>query len=192
MPGEEIRALNDAFRTTMTGGKVMMTAGVDALPSDIKAMVLRRVATFSDFTKDNNPHGEHDFGKLYARRSQVLLEDRLLRREYGVRLGRPDQPQRNNTRPYDYARQRVLIARPAVRGASLCPLLQAAIFLFVPRWRSVVAMRSKARSISLPAAGDVFHPFSKLVEITVDLFQVSLDAPNLCVERTDVGFEFPS
>jgi hypothetical protein len=32
MSAEKIRELNDAFRTTMTGGRVMLTAGVDALP----------------------------------------------------------------------------------------------------------------------------------------------------------------
>jgi hypothetical protein len=62
MSAEKIRALNDAFRSTMSGGRVMLTAGVDALPSDVKAMVIRKVATFSDFTPDNDPHGEHDFG----------------------------------------------------------------------------------------------------------------------------------
>jgi len=64
MSAEKIRALNDAFRTTMAGGRVLMTAGVDALPSDVKAVVLRRVATFSDFTEENDPHGEHDFGSF--------------------------------------------------------------------------------------------------------------------------------
>src|SRR6202045_2180960 len=63
MSAAKIRELNDAFRT-MTGGRVMLTAGVDALPSDVKAMVIRRVATFSDFTPDNDPHGEHDFGNF--------------------------------------------------------------------------------------------------------------------------------
>lgn len=48
----------------MTGGRVMLTAGVDALPSDVKAMVIRRVAAFSDFNADNDPHGEHDFGSF--------------------------------------------------------------------------------------------------------------------------------
>jgi hypothetical protein len=33
---EKIRALNDAFRKSMAGGRVVMTAGVDALPSDVK------------------------------------------------------------------------------------------------------------------------------------------------------------
>ena len=32
MSTEKIRALNDAFRTTLTGGKVLLTAGVNALP----------------------------------------------------------------------------------------------------------------------------------------------------------------
>jgi Protein of unknown function (DUF3768) len=61
---EKIRALNDAFRTTMTGGQVFLTAGVDALPSDVKAVVIRRVATFSDFNEDNDPRQEHDFGNF--------------------------------------------------------------------------------------------------------------------------------
>jgi hypothetical protein len=64
MSAEEIRDLNDAFRRTFSGGTVVMTAGVDALPSDVKAMVIRRVATFSEFTVDNDPHGEHDFGNF--------------------------------------------------------------------------------------------------------------------------------
>ena len=41
-----------------------MTAGVNALPSDVKAMVIRRVAIFSEFTADNDPHEEHDFGNF--------------------------------------------------------------------------------------------------------------------------------
>jgi hypothetical protein len=57
MSTEEIRALNDAFRTTMT-------AGVDALPSDVRAKAIREVSTFTDFTPDNDPHGEHDFGNF--------------------------------------------------------------------------------------------------------------------------------
>jgi hypothetical protein len=64
MSAERIRELNDRFRTTMTGGQVLLTAGVSALPSDVKAIVIRRVATFSDFNADNDPHQEHDFGSF--------------------------------------------------------------------------------------------------------------------------------
>ena len=64
MSADRIRELNDHFRMTMTGGQVLMTAGVNALPSDVKAIVIRRVTTFTDFNADNDPHGEHDFGSF--------------------------------------------------------------------------------------------------------------------------------
>jgi hypothetical protein len=56
-----IRQLNDAFRQTFVGGKVMMTAGVNALPDTVRAVVLTKVRTFDAFNGDNDPHGEHDF-----------------------------------------------------------------------------------------------------------------------------------
>ncbi|MBM3273110.1 DUF3768 domain-containing protein [Candidatus Kaiserbacteria bacterium] len=61
---DRIRELNDAFRMSFDQklGRTVMTAGVDALPSDIKRKVIREITTFSDFTKENDPHGEHDFG----------------------------------------------------------------------------------------------------------------------------------
>ena len=59
-----IRILNDNFRSTFVGGQVVMTQGVDDLPLDTKARVLLAVQSFSNFTKDNDPHGEHDFGSF--------------------------------------------------------------------------------------------------------------------------------
>ena len=64
MTKDRIRELNDAFRTTFRGGRIMMTPGVDETPACVKAEVLTRVATFKDFTEDNDPHGEHDFGSF--------------------------------------------------------------------------------------------------------------------------------
>jgi hypothetical protein len=57
----KIRQLNDAFRTTFNGGRVMFTSGVGALPETRKAQVIERVKTFSEFDAENDPHGEHDF-----------------------------------------------------------------------------------------------------------------------------------
>jgi Protein of unknown function (DUF3768) len=59
---ECIRVLNDNFRTTFIGGQVVMTHGVSELPMDVKAEVLLAVRSFSNFTGDNDPYGEHDFG----------------------------------------------------------------------------------------------------------------------------------
>ena len=61
---DRIRVLNDNFRSTLNGGQVVMTQGVDALPIDTKARVLLAVQSFSNFTKDNDPHREHDFGNF--------------------------------------------------------------------------------------------------------------------------------
>jgi len=63
---ERIRDLNDTFRKTLdpTLGRMMLTAGVNALPSDVRAMAIRKVATFDAFNVDNDPHGEHDFGSF--------------------------------------------------------------------------------------------------------------------------------
>ena len=59
-----IRVLNDNFRSTLNGGQVVMTQGVDALPIATKARVLLAVQFFSNFTKNNDPHREHDFGNF--------------------------------------------------------------------------------------------------------------------------------
>ena len=59
-----IRLLNDNFRSTFVGGQIFTAAGVDALPLDTKARVLLAVQSFSNFTKDNDPHREHDFGNF--------------------------------------------------------------------------------------------------------------------------------
>ena len=62
MSTDRIRELNDAFRASFTGGRVMMTAGVAALPDEMGIAVQERVKTFDVFTRANDPHGEHDFG----------------------------------------------------------------------------------------------------------------------------------
>ena len=56
-----IRELNDAFRKTFVGGKVLLTQGVNGLSDDDKRALLAKVRAFDDFHRDNDPHGEHDF-----------------------------------------------------------------------------------------------------------------------------------
>jgi len=60
----EIRRLNDAFRTTLTGGRVLITTGVQQLPASVQQDAIGRVRTFNAFTEDNDPYGEHDFGRF--------------------------------------------------------------------------------------------------------------------------------
>jgi hypothetical protein len=57
-----IRSLNDEARHHFTDGRVVLTRGIAALPEKEQAEILDRVCKFEDFTPDNDPYGEHDFG----------------------------------------------------------------------------------------------------------------------------------
>jgi Protein of unknown function (DUF3768) len=59
-----ISELNDSLRRNFTAGRVVMTDGVAALPENELAQLLAKVRGFDEFTSDNDPHGEHDFGTI--------------------------------------------------------------------------------------------------------------------------------
>ncbi len=61
---EKIRQLNDEFRRTGTGGVTTITMGVHELGSKAVTEIRKAVSTFTGFSKDNDPHGEHDFGNI--------------------------------------------------------------------------------------------------------------------------------
>jgi hypothetical protein len=60
----KIQKLNDDFRTTFAGGVVVATSGVKSLCSTLLFEILCDVKAFKNFTKSNDPHGEHDFGAI--------------------------------------------------------------------------------------------------------------------------------
>jgi hypothetical protein len=60
---KKIAELNDLCRKAMgVAGKVFQTAGICALPLADQSAIREKVETFNDFTPDNDPHREHDFG----------------------------------------------------------------------------------------------------------------------------------
>ena len=61
---DRVRVLNDNFRTTFVGGRVLTTSGVAELPVDVQARLFLAVQSFRDFARDNDPHREHDFGSF--------------------------------------------------------------------------------------------------------------------------------
>lgn len=64
----KIRELNDRFRKAPGKqkrlGKVVITNGVMAAGVDIAYGAIDLVMKFDDFTPDNDPHEEHDFGSF--------------------------------------------------------------------------------------------------------------------------------
>jgi hypothetical protein len=83
-----IRQLNDAFRSTFVGGVVVMTAGVDALPTEFKASVLQAVREFRDFDEGNDPHHEHDFGAFELNNQRFFFK--LDYYDTSMEFGSPD------------------------------------------------------------------------------------------------------
>ena len=84
----DIRTLNDNFRKTFIGGRVMLTCGIRTKTHDEIAKILEKVRSFDNFTTANDPYGEHDFGSFdykgqkifwkidyYDKNMQYLSED---------------------------------------------------------------------------------------------------------------------
>lgn len=60
-----VRALNDRFRTQGLGyGAVLLTQGIQEAGQAVVVATIEAVRTFSDFSEENDPWGEHDFGAV--------------------------------------------------------------------------------------------------------------------------------
>ncbi len=57
----DIATLNDAYRRSMTG--CIVTKGITELTSLMNDIFVK-VRDFKEFTEDNDPYGEHDFGSF--------------------------------------------------------------------------------------------------------------------------------
>lgn len=67
-----IRALNDRLRRTGVGGMIMQTSGVHDLGEDVVKNVVQAVMKFDDFTANNDPYQEHDFGAVDVDKHRVF------------------------------------------------------------------------------------------------------------------------
>lgn len=60
-----IAELNDQCRRALGGRpgcRGLQTSAISSLPPDDQCLIRQQVLAFDDFTEDNDPHGEHDFG----------------------------------------------------------------------------------------------------------------------------------
>ncbi len=60
----DIKTLNDNLRKFLIGGKVVLTQGIQAKTYEEVAEIMLKVRHFDNFTKANDPYGEHDFGSF--------------------------------------------------------------------------------------------------------------------------------
>jgi hypothetical protein len=71
---QRIRDLNDAFRRSFSGGKILITPGVQNLEADIASRALQAIQAFDDFDEGNDPYGTHEFGSVEVERQKVWFK----------------------------------------------------------------------------------------------------------------------
>lgn len=65
VPSQKIRELNDQFRMQGEGmGSVLLTVGIQAAGVDFVQAAHEAVRGFTAFSKDSDPWGEHDYGRV--------------------------------------------------------------------------------------------------------------------------------
>jgi len=84
----KIKALNDCFRQTFTGGRILITPGVQGLAEPIAREALIAIQDFSDFSEDNDPYGTHEFGEVNV--SGVRVWFKIDAYDQSLEWGSPD------------------------------------------------------------------------------------------------------
>ena len=59
-----IQLINDTFRKTFQGGKIVLTRGIRALPKEDINQIMLKVSRYNEFTTSNDPYHEHDYGSF--------------------------------------------------------------------------------------------------------------------------------
>lgn len=59
-----VRKLNDQLRMHGEGGRVMLTRGIADEPPELIERIMNAVRRYDVFNEGNDPHGEHDFGRM--------------------------------------------------------------------------------------------------------------------------------
>jgi hypothetical protein len=67
-----IRALNDHLRRTGCGGRVMVTRGMLDRGASFVSAAVSAMRAFDNFTENDDPYGERDFGVVRIESSSVF------------------------------------------------------------------------------------------------------------------------
>lgn len=67
-----IAMLNDNFRMTGVGGKIVLTRGIVNLGEEMVNSIITSMREYTAWSEDNDPYGEHDFGIIMLASSQKV------------------------------------------------------------------------------------------------------------------------
>ena len=107
---------------TFVGGQVVMTQGVNELPLDTKARVLLAVQSFDEFTADNDPHREHDFGSFEIDGETYFFKIDYYALDMDGGSEDPADPGEDDARAHHHARRRILTPQPTERRPAMAAI----------------------------------------------------------------------
>jgi hypothetical protein len=87
-----IAALNDDARRTFVGCRVVITRGIDGLGGPAIVEILLKVQKFDQFTADNDPFEERDFGKICYMGNDIFWKIDYFDLDYSMHSPDPSDP----------------------------------------------------------------------------------------------------
>jgi hypothetical protein len=91
-----IADMNDAFRQSLIGGQIVLTAGIRALPRKMQAAIIEQLRSFEEFDADNDPFGYHNSGRFEHCGRTILWHIDLDGRGYYLNQPNPVNPAGHN------------------------------------------------------------------------------------------------
>jgi hypothetical protein len=96
MSAQTIRRLNDDFRRNLSSGIAVITPAVALLGREAVQHICRTIEVYEDFSRECDPHGEHDFGRFVADGHTIFFKIDYYDRE--LNAASPDPADPNVTR----------------------------------------------------------------------------------------------
>ena len=89
---DRIAALNDQARRSFQGCRVLITRGIAELGDDAVRAILAQVRSYDQFTQDNDPYGEHDFGSFRCAGETIFWKFDYYDMDMGMHSPDPSDP----------------------------------------------------------------------------------------------------
>lgn len=92
----DVALLNDVLRKFTMGGDVTVSDGIKALGIEFTLSVMEAVRSYTGFTPDNDPYGEHDSGVIEVMGRRVMFKIACYDLRYQYASANPADPHVTN------------------------------------------------------------------------------------------------
>lgn len=92
----DVKTLNDNLRKYLTGGKIVLTQGIEAKTYEEIAEIMLKIRQFNNFTEANDPYDEHDFGSFDYKGEKIFWKIDYYDKNYQYLSEDPSNPNLTN------------------------------------------------------------------------------------------------